>query len=72
PPGLILQKTAETNADMVIMGSHRKSWLAHAFLGSVAESVLQRTRIPVYLIPLPEGEDAVSTHPSPRRIPRHL
>ncbi|MBP1717780.1 MAG: usp-4 [Deltaproteobacteria bacterium] len=55
PAGTILEKANEAKADMVIMGTHSKGVLAHAFLGSVAESVLNRIKVPVYIIPLPAG-----------------
>jgi nucleotide-binding universal stress UspA family protein len=57
PEGTILQKADESKADMVIMGTHSKGALAHAFLGSVAESVLNRIKVPVYIIPLPKGRE---------------
>jgi len=62
PEGTILRKAMDSKADMVIMGTHGKGWLAHAFLGSVAEKVLHRIRIPVFIIPLPEEKGIVS-HP---------
>ncbi len=52
--GAILEKAEKANSDMVIMGTHSKGRLAHAFLGSVAESVLNRIKVPVYIIPLPQ------------------
>ena len=54
PAGTILEKTEELKVDMVIMGTHSKGALAHAFLGSVAESVLNRIKVPVFIIPLPK------------------
>ncbi len=51
----ILKKAEDLNCDLVILGSHGKGKVAHAFLGSVAEKVLQRTGKPVYIIPLPKG-----------------
>lgn len=57
PAGTILEKAEEAKADMVIMGTHSKGALAHAFLGSVAESVLNRIKVPVYIIPLPKKKD---------------
>ncbi len=56
PQAAILAKAKESGADLLIMGTHGKGWLAHAFLGSVAESVLHRIKIPVFIIPLPEKE----------------
>ena len=54
PAGQILQKADELRADVVIMGTHGKGLLAHAFLGSVAEKVLQRIKVPVFIIPIPK------------------
>jgi len=57
PAGDILQKADEIRADVVVMGTHSKGPLAHAFLGSVAEKVLQRIKIPVFMIPIPKETD---------------
>jgi len=57
PAAQILQKAEELPADVVIMGSHGKGLLAHAFLGSVAEKVLHRIKIPVFIIPIPKEID---------------
>jgi len=42
------------------MGTHSKGPLAHAFLGSVAEKVLNRIKIPVFIIPIPMETDISS------------
>lgn len=60
PAGIILEKAEELKVDTVIMGTHGKGFLAHAFLGSVAEKVLQRTKIPVFIVPIPEEKDFVA------------
>ncbi len=60
PAATILEEAKESKADLVIMGTHGKGRLAHAFLGSVAESVLHRIKIPVLIIALPEKKDASS------------
>jgi nucleotide-binding universal stress UspA family protein len=57
PAGEILAKADQLKVDMVIMGTHGKGLLAHAFLGSVAEKVLSRIKIPVFIIPIPEKTD---------------
>jgi len=45
---------ADTNAcDVIVLGTHGKGWLKQTFLGSVASSVLERSRKPVFIIPLP-------------------
>ena len=59
PAGEILQKVDETGADMAVMGTHGKGLLAHAFLGSVAEKVLHRIKIPVFIIPIPKETDII-------------
>ncbi len=51
----ILKKAEDLKCDILILGSHGKGKVAQAFLGSVAEKVLQRTVKPVYIIPLPRG-----------------
>lgn len=62
PAGEILEKADQLKVDMVIMGTHGKGLLTHAFLGSVAEKVLNRIKIPVFIIPIPKetGDRPVS------------
>ncbi|MGB9699670.1 MAG: universal stress protein [Thermodesulfobacteriota bacterium] len=60
PAAEILRKAQEVKADVVIMGSHGKGIIPHAFLGSVSEQVLHRIRKPVFIIPLPEGETDIT------------
>jgi nucleotide-binding universal stress UspA family protein len=57
PAAEILRKADELGADLVVMGTHGKGLLAHAFLGSVAEKILQRVKIPVLTIPIPKQTD---------------
>jgi len=56
PATEILNKADELKCDTIIMGTHGKGALSHAFLGSVSEKVLRHIRKPVYIIPLPKGE----------------
>lgn len=51
----ILDKADELKAEVIIMGTHSKGLIAHTFLGSVATNVLQRTKIPVFIIPIPKA-----------------
>ncbi len=60
PAAEILRKAEEMNADVVILGTHGKGLISHAFLGSVSEQVLHRIRKPVFIIPLPEGETDIT------------
>ena len=46
--------TADTEGcDITVLGTHGKGLLKQAFLGNIARSVLERTRKPVFIIPLP-------------------
>ncbi len=49
----ILKAADEEGCDTIILGTHGKGFLRQTFLGSVAGRVLERTRKPVYVIPLP-------------------
>ena len=48
----IIETAARLNADVIVMGTHSKGMMEHAFLGSVAEKVLQKAVRPVFVIPL--------------------
>jgi nucleotide-binding universal stress UspA family protein len=50
----ILNASEEEGCDVIVLGSHGKGFLKQTFLGSVSRSVLDRTRKPVFIIPLPE------------------
>jgi nucleotide-binding universal stress UspA family protein len=47
----ILRVAKKLNIDMIVMGSHSKSWLEQKILGSEAEDVLHKSEIPVLIIP---------------------
>ena len=53
PVDEILKIADLESCDVVVLGTHGKGVLKQTFLGSVAEDVLQRTRKPVFIIPLP-------------------
>jgi nucleotide-binding universal stress UspA family protein len=57
PAAEILRKADELGVDLVVMGTHGKGLLEHAFLGSVAERILHRIKIPVLTIPIPKETD---------------
>lgn len=48
----ILETAEGVDSDVIVMGTHGKGAIEHAFLGSVAEKVLHRSRRPVFVIPL--------------------
>lgn len=60
PANTILEKADEFDCDLIVMGTHGKGLITHAFLGSVAEKVLRRSRRPVFTIPLPEEDTELS------------
>jgi nucleotide-binding universal stress UspA family protein len=39
-----------TGADLIVMGTHGRGGLAHAFLGSTAEGVLRHAKVPVLVV----------------------
>jgi nucleotide-binding universal stress UspA family protein len=57
PAAEILRKADELGVDLVVMGTHGKGLLEHAFLGSVAEKVLHRIKVPVLTVPIPKETD---------------
>jgi nucleotide-binding universal stress UspA family protein len=59
PPEEILNAADEEGCDVIVLGTHGKGFLAHAFLGSVSNAVLHRTRKPVLIVPLPSEKTAV-------------
>jgi len=58
PTVQILHMIDELKIDLLVLGTHSKGIIAHTFLGSVATQILQRTRVPIMVIPLPTGVDA--------------
>ncbi len=51
-PEEILNAADKEGCDVIVLGTHGKGFLANAFLGSVSNAVLHRTRKPVFIIPL--------------------
>jgi nucleotide-binding universal stress UspA family protein len=52
----ILSTANEIGADLIVMGTHSKKWLEKMLVGSTAENVLQKTKIPLMLIPTKKEE----------------
>jgi nucleotide-binding universal stress UspA family protein len=48
---MILEAAKEINADMVIMASHGRKGLERILVGSVSETVLRQSLVPVLVIP---------------------
>jgi nucleotide-binding universal stress UspA family protein len=49
----ILKVVDEEGCDVIVLGTHGKGFLEQTFLGSVSNSILHRTRKPVFIVPLP-------------------
>ncbi len=47
----IVETADEINADMIILGTHGRTGLAHMLLGSVAERVVRSSKVPVLSVP---------------------
>jgi len=60
PPEEILNAADEEDCDVIVLGTHGKGFLAHAFLGSVSSAVLHRARKPVFIIPLPSERASIN------------
>ena len=50
----IVRVAKEEEVDMVVMGTHGRTGLSHAFIGSVAEKVVHHARCPVLTIKHPQ------------------
>jgi nucleotide-binding universal stress UspA family protein len=49
----ILNLAEERGVDLIVMGSHGRSGIARALLGSKAEGMMRRSRVPVLIAPHP-------------------
>jgi len=47
----ILNTAKELNVDIIVMGSHSRKWLEKIVMGSVTESVLNQTFLPLFIVP---------------------
>jgi universal stress protein A len=57
PPFLeIIRYAQETNIDLIVIGTHGRSGLAHMLMGSVAEKVVRKSPCPVLTVRHPEHE----------------
>ena len=47
----ILEFVAKEKIDIIVLGTHGRTGIEHMFLGSVADKVIRRSPIPVFVIP---------------------
>jgi nucleotide-binding universal stress UspA family protein len=47
----IIKTATEQHADVIVMGSHSRRWLEKILMGSVTETVLHKTTIPLFIVP---------------------
>ena len=52
----IIQAARDDNVDMIVMGTHGRTGLAHVLIGSVAEKVIREAPCPVLTVKHPEHE----------------
>ncbi len=50
PASVILKKAKQVNADLIVMASHKHSKLDKVTLGSIANKVVSRAKIPVLVV----------------------
>jgi len=62
PNDSILEAARTGSVDLIVMGTHGRRGLSHAFYGSVAESVLRQSHCPVLTVRSPKF------HPDHRRV----
>jgi nucleotide-binding universal stress UspA family protein len=51
PAEEIVRRAREIGAELIVLGTHGRSGLAHALFGSVAEQVVRRADRPVVMVP---------------------
>ena len=47
----ILEVAEDIGADLIVMGTHSQRWLEKILIGSVTEEVLEKTDIPLFVVP---------------------
>ena len=52
----IIRHARENEIDLIVLGTHGRTGLAHVFLGSVAEKVVRKSPCPVLTVRHPEHE----------------
>jgi nucleotide-binding universal stress UspA family protein len=69
PPGVnhILEILDRLGCDLIVMGTHGRSWLKHRLFGSVTEEVVRRARCPVMVVKATAHKTVASAHQAPTK-----
>ena len=51
---VILDVATRNHSSIIVLGAHSKNWLVRTVMGSVTESVLSDSKIPMFIIPVKE------------------
>lgn len=51
---VILETAENLHSNIIVVGTHSKNWLEKAVMGSVTESILVNTEVPMFIIPIKE------------------
>ena len=54
----LLDLLEKRGCDVIVMGTHGRSWLRHRLFGSVTEEVIRRARCPVMVVKAPAHAEA--------------
>jgi len=52
----IMEFAKKMNVDIIVLGTHSRKWFENILLGSVAESVLKQSTIPLFIVPIRNKE----------------
>jgi nucleotide-binding universal stress UspA family protein len=47
----IVESAEDLHSDIIVIGSHSQKWLENVLMGSVAESVMNQSSIPLFIVP---------------------
>ena len=53
----ILESAKSQDADIIVLGTHSRKWLENILMGSVTESVLKQSTLPLFIVPTKKQDD---------------
>jgi nucleotide-binding universal stress UspA family protein len=56
PSDIIIGFAKERKVDLIVMATHARTGISHLLIGSVTEDTIRRSRIPILVVPDPEGK----------------